>query len=251
MIFKNLSGPQHAKHPARMVSLLEMPAQIYAIGDVHGCLDQLRALDAQIVEHAAAMARPSVLVMLGDVIDRGPSSAQVIDHLMKALPGITRICLRGNHEQMMLRFIDNPKRNKSWLRFGGQETLASYGVFLDRPSDLGPGLRVQLEAAIPEAHLEFLSQMLMGLVTPAAIFAHAAYDPGAEPAAQSSENLLWKDPTRVAYDELGRLYVHGHVPVAEAQQIGNRINLDTHCYRSGKLSAVCLRPDAPPEFLST
>jgi serine/threonine protein phosphatase 1 len=115
-----------APPPRRRLSIGEHPAAVYAIGDIHGCRDLLVDLEAQIAADAATLDGESWLVTLGDAIDRGPASAQVIDHLRgHAPPGMKRINLLGNHEALLLEFLDRPRVDAAWLQFGGRETLAS------------------------------------------------------------------------------------------------------------------------------
>ena len=132
-LLKRLAGqpPKPSRRP--MLKLDQRPALVYAIGDVHGCLAELRALQDLIVEDAADRPGDKLLVTIGDYVDRGPDSAGVIDFLGLPPPaGFSRICLAGNHEAMMLAHIQSPARNMQWLDFGGDETLLSYGIPVDR-----------------------------------------------------------------------------------------------------------------------
>src|SRR5687768_13411836 len=100
------------------LSAAERPALLYAIGDVHGCLDALKAVEARIVADAAGIPGEKWIVMLGDYVDRGPHSAQVLDHLTARPPaGFSRICLRGNHEEAMLDALEDPRAIDIWLGF--------------------------------------------------------------------------------------------------------------------------------------
>src|SRR4051812_39786018 len=135
-------------------------SRIYAVGDVHGRLDLLRGINQLIHEDAYARQAPrNVVVYLGDYVDRGPASADVIDHLMdEPLPGFTVIHLAGNHEDTLLRFLSEPQIADLWLTFGGGATLLSYGV---RPPEVASErdlLRAQdeLRRLLPERHMRFL-----------------------------------------------------------------------------------------------
>jgi serine/threonine protein phosphatase 1 len=157
------------------------PGTAYAIGDVHGCLSLLKDLEAQIVKDARDREGESWLVLLGDLVDRGPQSAQVLDHVLAPLPGLRRLCIRGNHEATMLGFLRDPANNTQWLEFGGRETLLSYGI--DQKSfakgEVGrSGLRQILDSYIPAEHIEFLAGLPTLIETPDYVFVHAGLRPG-------------------------------------------------------------------------
>lgn len=229
------------------------PERIYAVGDVHGCLDLLKRLETQIVADAEGAPGEKLIVMLGDLIDRGPASAQVIDHMLRRPPaGFERICLRGNHEAMMLAFIRNPRRGAVWLENGGREALLSYGL----PSDtllrgLAPRVLDNLiQSHVPTEHIEFLERMPVLLDTPEAIFSHAGLRPGVKLAAQSDEDLMWyRDNYHDDFAEFGRPVVHGHTPRDEALVTRYRIAIDTGAYVNGRLTSVRIVPGAAPTLL--
>ena len=105
---------------------------VYAVGDAHGCLSLYRQLEAQILRDAAALPGTPTVVLLGDIVDKGPDTAALLDFLLRpAPPPLRRLCLRGNHESMMLAYLEKPAKNAQWLGFGGVETLLSYGLALD------------------------------------------------------------------------------------------------------------------------
>lgn len=230
------------------------PARIYAIGDVHGCLDLLLLLEEQIVADAEGTPGDKLIVMLGDLIDRGPASAQVIDHMLARPPnGFERICLKGNHEAMMLAFIRDPRRGAIWLENGGRETLLSYGL----PSDtllrgVAPRVLENLVAShIPNEHIEFLEGLPVLLETPGAIFVHAGLRPGVRIEAQDDDELIWfRDNYESDYAEFGRPVVHGHMPRAEALVAPHRIAIDTGAYMNGRLTAVRIVPGEAPVLLA-
>jgi serine/threonine protein phosphatase 1 len=150
------SPPQQGPSPRRRLVLNAMPPVLYAIGDVHGCLDLLEDLEAQIIEDADRFGGRGMVVVLGDLIDRGPSSAGVLEHVLtNEYSGLERICLCGNHEDMFLRFLEHPSLDSPWLSFGGQETLNSYGIWLD---DLAHQRHLQhrLDAMLPVEHIAWL-----------------------------------------------------------------------------------------------
>jgi serine/threonine protein phosphatase 1 len=238
----------------RRVALTDKYEGIYAIGDIHGRLDLLLAMEQAIVADASRFSGPKLLVMLGDYVDRGPSSRQVIEHLMKAPPaGIERICLAGNHEEVMADFVRAPSADHEWLVSGGIETLFSYGI---NPHELElafatPGkLKPVVTRAIPKAHLDFINGLPALLTLPRYTFEHAGIRPGTPMDEQRDEDLLWiRYDFLDCTDDYGSLVVHGHTPGAAATIAANRIGLDTGAFATGLLSAVALSLDAPPRII--
>lgn len=247
-----MAGPAAA--PA-MLSAAERPALIYAIGDVHGCLDQLRELEARIVADAGGVAGEKWLVQLGDHIDRGPGSAQVLDHLLAPPPeGFRRICLRGNHEAAMLDALADPAAIEYWLTFGGDATLLSYGLRHAQIEALRRGRdRLQLmQAHIPDEHLSFLRGLPVLLSVPGYIFVHAGLRPGVPIAEQGEDDMLWiRDEFLEAAYDFGAVVVHGHTPVREPFLSAHRIGIDTGCFMSGRLTALRIDADGRTSILQT
>ena len=249
-----LASPRPAATGAPRLALDPPPARIYAIGDVHGCLDLLLLLEARIVADAEGTPGDKLIVMLGDLIDRGPASAQVIDHMLARPPsGFQRICLKGNHEAMMLAFVRDPRRGAIWLENGGRETLLSYGL----PSDtllrgVAPRVLENLIAChVPDEHIEFLETLPVLLDTPAAIFVHAGLRPGVRLEAQDDDELIWfRDNYESDYAEFGRPVVHGHMPRSEALVAPYRIAIDTGAYVNGRLTAARIIPGEPTVLFS-
>lgn len=242
-----------ARRPRPRPALAEEPAAIYAIGDVHGHLDLLLAIEAMIVEDAASVAGDKCIVMLGDYVDRGPQSRQAIEHLLAPPPaGFARYCLCGNHEAAMLDFLDRPGAGESWLGFGGMETLASYGVDMALLTQTPAEIRRGLAAAIPATHRAFLMTLAAILTTPRHIFVHAGLRPHVPLPDQSERDLLWiRDYYRGTYAEFGRTVVHGHTPRETALVTPSRIAIDTGAFFSGQLTAVRLSPGRAPKLLQT
>jgi serine/threonine protein phosphatase 1 len=248
------AGRPAGRYVAPRLKLDRQPDRIYAVGDVHGCLDLLKRIEAQIVADAGDAAGSKLIVMLGDLIDRGPASAQVIDHVLAQPPqGFDRICLRGNHEAMMLAFVRDPKRGAVWLENGGREALLSYGL----PSDtllrgVAPrALENLLASHVPTEHIEFLEALPVMLDTPEAVFVHAGLRPGVQIEAQTDDDLIWfRDNYESDYAEFGRPIVHGHMPRLEALVSPFRIAIDTGVYANGRLTAVRIMPGAPPALLA-
>lgn len=246
--------PTTAGH--RILSLPRMPVAVYAIGDIHGCRQLYRALEAEIVADARAHGfdGPKLIVSLGDVVDRGPDSAGLIGDLLGPAPeGFRRMTLRGNHEDKMEAFLDDPDGHRVWLNFGGDATLRSYGLQPeneDRGFDLPASrLKAMVRTAIPEDHRAFLKDLPLALVLDRYILCHAGIDPARKMDAQDPDQLMWGDPALV--DGIDRLptIVHGHVIVDDPLITPARINIDTGAYRSGLLTAVCLTPADAPRLL--
>lgn len=243
--------------PRARLTATEWPAVVYAIGDIHGCLDELKELEAMIVADAAGVGDGERwLVTLGDYVDRGPYSAQVINHLIAAPPGgFRRIALAGNHEQMLLDFLADPPANAQWLDYGGLDTARSYGApernaAPGRP--LARAVAADLEGVIPEAHLTFLRALPISLTLPGYCFVHAGLRPGVPLDQQSDDDLLWiREPFLEQAVDSERISVHGHTPVNEPDVRTWRIGIDTGAFASGRLTALRLQPDRPPKFLIT
>lgn len=228
---------------------------IYAVGDVHGCLDPLLALEDKIREDASLREGRKLIVMLGDYIDRGPQSAAVLYHLSAAPPvGFDRICLRGNHDDAFLDYLEGDPAGDWFLEHGAEATLLSYGVDIEAH---GPfiasnfALRQAVRAAVPASHLEFLQTTAVLLTVGDDVFVHAGIRPGRPLLEQVDEDLLW---IRRSFIDLGpglpvRVF-HGHTPMREAFVGPSRVSLDTHCYKSGRLTAARLS-DGEVEILAT
>lgn len=232
---------------------------VYAVGDIHGCYDALRQLLAMIVRDAQAHAagRTASLIFCGDYVDRGPASSQVIEALCwlkRRGPFHTRF-LKGNHEEVMLAYIGDPGAAKVWMRFGGAQTLQSYGVTPPSADDdeaAHVAARDDLLERMPAAHLRFLEslELMVGLGDYA--FVHAGVRPGVPLAKQSQQDLLWIRDGFIDVDkQFERIVVHGHSWTDDQPTLQrNRIGIDTGVYETGVLTAVRLE-DGLVETLST
>ncbi len=205
-----------ARSPARpRVTLQTSDAPVYAIGDVHGCLDLLKQAESRIIADAGGHLKPTI-VMLGDYVDRGPASAAVIDHLIAdPTPNFRRICLAGNHDDAMLRFITDPTVPLDWLDFGGDATLRSYGLDarqLVRQAG-GAGLVSIITEAIPPRHIAFLATLPVVATFEDFVFVHAGLRPGISLAEQIDEDLMWiREPFLSEGPGAAFTVVHGHTP---------------------------------------
>lgn len=220
---------------------------VYAVGDIHGRYDLLIDLLAQIADDAretAADHRP-LLVFCGDYVDRGPDSAKVLSSVgwMRSNPRFETRCLKGNHEQMMLTYIENPPSAGGWLRVGGAETLASYGVEApawDAPAEDHWRARDALLDAMPARHLWLLQTLETLLLVGDYAFAHAGVRPGVALHKQDEEDLLWiREEFLNARRGFKKMIVHGHSWDSEEPFFGaHRIGIDTGAYRTGVLTAA-------------
>ncbi|KAA0971741.1 serine/threonine protein phosphatase [Aureimonas fodinaquatilis] len=245
---KNLSrsSPQSEEAPRnalKRIGLEHLDCVTYAIGDVHGCFDELRALEQQIIIDAANFPGDKLIIMLGDYVDRGPASSGVIDHLMQPPPqGFVRFCLAGNHELMMLDYLEGRVRLAEWLGYGGAQTLASYGVDVSQYDQTAAGqeaLNVLVRKNIPLAHLQFLKSLAVFIEAPGYLFVHAGLMPNI-PLEKQGDTLLTTIRSEFYSQShlLDRLVVHGHTPVEQPIYEANRVNLDTGACLTGRLTGM-------------
>ncbi|WP_224702743.1 metallophosphoesterase family protein [Devosia aquimaris] len=251
---RSLFGTTPRQAPPRGLSFDRWPAAVYAIGDIHGCLHELRQLEEMIVRDAAGIAGEKWILWLGDMVDRGPSSSAVLDRAMANPPaGFTRHCLMGNHESMMLQFMQAPNPRSDWLSFGGMETLYSYGMSGSVFEKSGQRqLQAIIDSHVPADHLAFIESLPLWIALPGVVFVHAGIRRGLPMAEQDERDLLWiRDEFFDAPDIDGLIVVHGHTPAAEPVVLPNRLCLDTGAFATGALTAARLQPGQPPHLLST
>ncbi|KAB7647920.1 metallophosphoesterase family protein [Polymorphobacter fuscus] len=221
--------------------------RIYAIGDVHGRLDLLYALLTRISADVAA--RPAMrtrYVILGDIIDRGPKSRDLME-LLAGLDMPNFLVLKGNHEAALLdvRHGDHDAA-RLWVTFGGLATLASFGVDIAAldPDD-SDAIIATVRRVIPDSLAQWLEALPVSLTVGDYFFVHAGVRPGVPIARQSEDDLLWiRDPFLSSTADHGLMIVHGHsIHQAGIDFAANRIGVDTGAYRTGRLSAVGLEGD--------
>ena len=221
----------------------------YAIGDIHGHLDLLHHVHDLIAIDMASHGQGTI-VHVGDLVDRGPASADVVDYLRAGiLRGEDWVVLKGNHDRMFTLFLQdaraqdeglNPKY--TWLhpKLGGSTTLASYGVAdaADRPVD---DVHTEALAAVPPSHRNFLISRPTWFQTADAIFVHAGIRPGVPMTAQTETDLVWIRTGFLDFeDPHPALVVHGHTAIDRPRHYGNRLNIDSSAAYGGPLSAVVL-----------
>jgi len=201
-----------------------MPQRVIAIGDVHGCAAALRALVAAI--------RPTPddkLIPLGDCIDRGPESRQVIDELLRLRETCRLIPLLGNHEEMMLNYLDGRPQPDDWLAFGGLATLSSYSPTRD-PAD------------VPSEHIEYIRTWVDCFQTDTHFFVHGGYEPERPLSEQHWPVLRWHSlrETVPGPHESGKIAVVGHTSLKDGEvlDLGHLVCIDTYCWGGGWLTAL-------------
>ena len=231
-----------------MIDLVPAPAtlpsgqRVYAIGDVHGCLERLAVLHEQIAEDL--LARPvdsAILIHLGDYVDRGPESAQVVEWLLAGppVPAENVVNLMGNHEQMMLAALASGEESAAshWLTNGGADSLLSWGVARSTPSK-------EWATHIPREHLIFLRDLSVNHQVGPYLFVHAGIRPGVALDKQTRQDMLWiREPFLSSKADLGVVVVHGHTPRHEPTVKHNRIGIDTGAVLGGALTCVVLEDD--------
>ncbi len=218
---------------------------VYAIGDVHGRFDLLKDVEEKIADLTARKGR-GLVVYLGDYVDRGPDSRAVLDRLTSPPDGnFERVCLCGNHDDVMAKFCASPLQNLNWLQFGGGETLRSYGIDISRyklDAADEPKLIDDLAAAIPQKHLDFLANAPVALEMGKLLFVHAGIAPGVPMEGQRDRDLMWiRQPFIAEGPKLDITVVHGHTPFDEVDMGPNRVGIDTGAYATGKLSVIYFR----------
>ena len=219
----------------------------FAVGDIHGradlLSDMLVLLESRILSEQREIG-PPVVVFLGDYVDRGPESARVIELLLTGRPyGYEVRCLRGNHEQSMLAFMEDPMANRAWVLQGGAETLMSYGV--QPPSPVGAAdedwtaVAQQLRERLPAAHLDFLNRLERYVAFGDYAFVHAGIDASRSLEDQTDNDLYWARAAFIASRRpFSHRVVHGHTPVDKPYVDHRRIAVDTGAYASGTLTAA-------------
>lgn len=241
------SGPRIMAASADAIHFLRAPGwlprgrRVYAIGDIHGCLHKLRSLHGLIA--ADFSNRPTgsaVLVHLGDVIDQGPDSAEVVAYLSAGPPvaGLPVVNLLGDHERMLLDALAGDRAAATdWLWAGGIQALPSWGLSPELP-------REEWEAALPAAHVAWLRTLQLTHREGSYLFVHAGIRPGLPLADQSRDDLVtMRQPFLSTEQDHGFVVVHGHSSGPSVHIAANRIGLDTGAGIGGKLTCAVLEDD--------
>jgi serine/threonine protein phosphatase 1 len=232
--------------------------RVYAVGDIHGRLDLLEQMLSLIEQDQSAHPTdmPAHLVLLGDYVDRGLQSSDVIDRILllrEELPHLT--CLRGNHEDILLQIAEGSADDDmltSWLSYGGRETLASYGV--SSRILYGDDIATIADLArqvVPATHKNFLRTLPLSHSDGDYLFVHAGVHPARDIDAQRDHDLMWiREPFLSWKEDFGKTVVHGHSISTNVEVRPNRIGIDTGAYATGKLTAVVLEHNSR-RFLET
>lgn len=229
--------------------------RLYAIGDVHGCYKEMCTL-LELIEQDNTALEPKecIIVFLGDLIDRGPASQQVIEHLIVSPPKFASTYhIVGNHEEMFLRaLLDEPTLIPQWLSYGGGSFVESYGLDPDSLKGLDPAfMQVVLKKYIPKEHIEFMQSMLECINFGDYFLVHAGVDPSLGRDEQDPRQLRWMREPFLSYDKpLGYMVVHGHTIIEHPIINVNRVSVDTGCYKTGVLTAAVIE-DQKIRTLST
>lgn len=228
------------------MALVPPGRRIYAIGDIHGCRDLLERLHGMIARDAAARGpAKNILIYLGDYVDRGADSRGVIALAAGKHPhGFEKVHLCGNHEALMLEFLDYPQRGADWLAMGGGEALRSFG--LEPPSEFATEARLGAVAALLRAvltpqELGFLTGLNRFYRDGHYFFTHAGVRPGAPLEEQDPQDLMWiRQPFLDSRINFGAVVVHGHSIRRAVEMKPNRIGIDTGAFVTGKLTCLGL-----------
>ena len=223
----------------------QLPAgqRLYAIGDIHGCLQELRQILNEVRYDSEDVEGETHIIFLGDYIDRGPDSKGVIETLRSVARDFPVTCLLGNHDQTLLDFLETPAVFRDWRCFGAPETLLSYGVQPPRFDDAAAfaQTRDDLVAALPPEHVIFLKNLKHSVTFGDYFFVHAGVRPGIPLDRQDEQDLLWiREEFLNSRTDFGRVVVHGHTPSEKPVRKANRIGIDTGAYATGRLTAAVL-----------
>ena len=242
--------------------------RLYAIGDVHGCIDKLQSVYHWI--DTDLTARPPIdwrLIHLGDYVDRGPDSKAVIEAVMRRVSDHRAYALFGNHERQFLDYLGSADSEtfSNWITYGGMATFQSYGVELKGEPVYGAfddlkertALREDLLAKVPKAHVNFMTTLPYVLRFGDFVFAHAGIRPGVSLDDQEPQDLIWiREPFLSSAEDHGAVVVHGHTPRRVVEIRPNRIGIDTGAVFGGPLTCLVLegprrsilRPGGPVDF---
>jgi serine/threonine protein phosphatase 1 len=243
-LLRNLFTPK----PAPGARLPAVPAgkRYYVVGDIHGRLDlfepMIHAIEGDIAQAGAAEPR---VVLLGDLVDRGPDSAGVLART-RAWQHVRNVrVLAGNHEDMFLKSFERPEALRHFLKHGGRETLQSYGVSTKAMRSASiEDLFAALPQFVPAADREYIASFEEMIVAGDYAFVHAGIDPERPITEQKRTDLLWIRERFLEHDgPLPKVIVHGHTISDQVMDCGNRIGIDTGAFRSGVLTALVLEGD--------
>ena len=233
------------KTPPLRPAAIPVGQRVYAIGDVHGRIDLVKMLINMILDDCADYKGVVTVVFLGDYIDRGPHSREVIEYLMEPLPApLNAVCLLGNHEEKLAEFITTGRHGPGWLTYGGLETLRSYGI----PGPTGvftperiESVRESLLKEFPTEHLEWMRNLPSCFESGDYYFVHAGIYPPRPLGEQTLRAKLWIREEFLDWDKpLEKIIVHGHTISEDVEVRIHRIGIDTGAYATECLTAIAL-----------
>lgn len=244
MLRKFFGAPRLAAPPPAV----PVKQRVYAIGDIHGRLDLLDALMTRIdADDARRGMAETTLIFLGDLIDRGPDSAAVVERLRSLAATRAGVhFLMGNHEEVLLSVLNgDAKALRLFCRIGGRETAISYGISADLYDRLSYDELVQrLIELVPASHRDFIERFEDMIVIGDYVFVHAGIRPDVPLDQQRSTDLRWiRNPFLDHRRPLEKMVVHGHTIVADVEQHAHRIGIDTGAFETGRLTALGLEAD--------
>ena len=232
-----------ASPPERILPAVAEGQRVYAVGDVHGRLDLLVSL-AEAIETDNARRGPAdvTVIMLGDLIDRGPDSAGVLKAVRIWAKHRKLRFITGNHEEMFLEALENPEVLRHFLRYGGKETLLSYPIDpLAYTEAEIEDVQALMLGSIPQDDIDFIRSFEDVIINGDYVFVHAGIHPGTPLDDQRVSQLRWiREPFLSHSGDHGFVVVHGHTINREAEVLQNRIGIDTGAYVSGRLTALGL-----------
>ena len=232
--------------PEELPACVPAGQRVYAIGDIHGRLDLFDHLLASIsADNAARGPADTQLVLLGDLVDRGPESCGVVDRVIGLAKDHNLHVIAGNHEEMMLKSLDDDETLRHFLRHGGKETLFSYGLTFEEYAQATLAtLRARMNQLVPAEHIAFMQAMENQIVCGDYLFVHAGIRPGVPLDQQAVADLRWIRQEFLDHTAPhGHVVVHGHT-IADAPVVcPNRIGIDIGAFASGRLTAIGLEQD--------
>lgn len=243
--------PKREPAPQQLRAAVPADHFVVAVGDLHGRLDLLEQLWPKIdAVSRLSGARQRTLIFIGDYVDRGLQSAQLVERLLDGFPGFETVFLKGNHDETLLQFLIDPSVGEAWRNFGGLETLRSYGVS-HAPGKSWAQTRSEFVSVLPQAHEAFFKNLRLHHTVGDYVFVHAGLKPRVPLAEQRESDLLWiREEFLESAVNFGRVVVHGHTPANAPEVRNNRIGIDTGAYMTGNLTAVVLE-GRTRQFLST
>ncbi|MDX2483181.1 MAG: metallophosphoesterase family protein [Pseudodonghicola sp.] len=253
-----LSAVRKRQSSPQKMSVLQPGQRLCIVGDVHGRIDLLDSLFDLVDTEAAQHGGIDTLVLLGDYIDRGEASAEVLYRLFGLCRGWPDrvVCLKGNHEQMLLDFLDDPERaGRAWLRIGGLQTLASFGVGQVSETSSAQALTVardRLKQKLPGDIENWLRALPLTFQSGNLCAVHAALDPSLAVQDQPEKKLLWGcRQFRQVMRSDGIWVIHGHTIVDEPEARGCVISVDTGAFATNRLSAAIIDPSGDIVFVQS